>query len=48
MMQPKNGKASAVARPVAPKAARVAERPLEKPVAFSLKHPHARAVAVAA
>jgi 1,4-alpha-glucan branching enzyme len=36
-----------VARPVAPKAAHAAQRPVEKPVEFILKQPQARAVVVA-
>jgi 1,4-alpha-glucan branching enzyme len=43
----RHGKASTVARPVAPKGAHTVQRPREKPVEFSLNHPHARAVAVA-
>lgn len=36
-----------MARPVAPKAAHAAQRPVEKPVEFSLDQPQARSVAVA-
>ena len=46
-MQLRHGKASTVARPVAPKGARTVQRPLEKPVEFNLNYPHARTVAVA-
>ena len=46
-MQLRHAKSSTVARPVAPKGARTAQRPLEKPVEFILNHPQAQSVAVA-
>jgi 1,4-alpha-glucan branching enzyme len=46
-MQLRHAKSSTVARPVAPKGDRTAQRPPEKPVEFTLNHPQARAVAVA-
>jgi 1,4-alpha-glucan branching enzyme len=46
-MQLRHRQASTVARPVAPKDTHKAQRPVEKPVEFSLGQPHARSVAVA-
>ncbi len=46
-MQPRHRQSSTVARPVAPAAAHSDQRPVEKPVEFVLKQPHARSVAVA-
>jgi 1,4-alpha-glucan branching enzyme len=47
MMQPRHSQSATVARPVAPKAARTIQRPVEKPIEFTLDHPQARAVTVA-
>ena len=46
-MQLRHRQSSTVARPVAPKGARAVQRPVEKPVEFTLNQPQARAVAVA-
>jgi len=46
-MQPRHNQASTVARPVAPKGTRTVQRPVEKPVEFTLHSPQARTVAVA-
>lgn len=45
-MQMRQRQASTVARPVAPKDTRKAQRPVEKPVEFILNQPQARAAAV--
>ena len=47
MMQLRHIQSSTVARPVAPKGTRTGQRPVEKPVEFTLLMPHARSVAVA-
>jgi 1,4-alpha-glucan branching enzyme len=46
-MQLRHVKSSTVARPVAPKGARIVRRPLEKPVEFILNLPQAQSVVVA-
>jgi 1,4-alpha-glucan branching enzyme len=46
-MQLRHLKSSTVARPVAPKGMRTSQRPIEKPVEFTLILPQARSVAVA-
>jgi 1,4-alpha-glucan branching enzyme len=46
-MQPRHKPVSTVARPVAPKGSRGAQRPVEKPVEFTLLKPNAKSVAVA-
>ena len=46
-MQLRHRQSSTVARPVAPKGERAVQRPVEKPVEFTLNQPQARAVAVA-
>ena len=45
-MQLRHRKASTVARPVAPKDTHKAQRPVEKPVEFTLSQPQARSAAV--
>jgi 1,4-alpha-glucan branching enzyme len=47
-MQPRHTQSTTVARPVAPKREHSAQRPVEKPIEFSLQEPKARSVAVAA
>jgi 1,4-alpha-glucan branching enzyme len=47
MMQPRHNHSTTVARPVAPKSSRSGQRPVEKPVEFTLHRPQARSVAVA-
>jgi len=46
-MQLRHRQASTVARPVAPKGTHKAQRPVEKPVEFTLGQPQAHSVAVA-
>ncbi len=46
-MQPRHKPVSTVARPVAPKSKRTAQRPVEKPVDFIVSLPQAKAVTVA-
>jgi len=46
-MQARHTQTTTVARPVAPKGARRAQRPIEKPIDFSLNMPHAQSVSVA-
>jgi len=45
-MQTRHNQAVTVARPVAPKNSRSGQRPVEKPVEFTLRLPQARAVAL--
>lgn len=47
MMQPRHNQSTTVARPVAPKATRSGQRPVEKPIEFTLHMPQAKSVAVA-
>jgi 1,4-alpha-glucan branching enzyme len=47
MTQPRHTRSTTVARPVAPKRTRSSERPVEKPIEFTLHMPQARSVAVA-
>src|ERR1035441_4790883 len=46
MMQPRHSRTTTVARPVAPKGTRAGQRPVEKPVEFTLHMLEARSVAV--
>ena len=46
-MQPRHIQAITVARPVAPKGTRTTQRPVEKPVEFTLNSAQAQSVAVA-
>jgi 1,4-alpha-glucan branching enzyme len=46
-MRPRHKPVSTVARPVAPKSTRGAQRPVEKPVEFTMHLPRAKTVAVA-
>ncbi len=46
-MQQRHRQSSTVARPVAPRGTRAGQRPVEKPVEFTLLQPQARSVAVA-
>jgi len=47
MMQPRHDHSTTIARPVAPKATRSGQRPVEKPVELTLHRPQAQSVAVA-